>query len=1193
MFLKSIEVRGFKSFADKTELIFKKGVTGIVGPNGSGKSNISDAVRWVLGEQSVKSLRGSKMEDVIFAGTQYRKSLGLCQVSLMLDNSDKKLPLDYSEVTISRRLYRSGDSEYYINNTQCRLKDIQELFMDTGIGKEGYSIIGQGKIDAVLSGKPEERRSLLEEAAGIVKFKTRKQEADKKLANTEQNLIRIDDILNTYNETIEPLKEESEKTKIFLKMSEELKEREVNLTILFIEKIEAKLKEINEAYNLLKNNEEKLKKEREEYKEKIIKLNNELEVLDKDNSQKRENYYDYKSKVKDIENEVIILKEKINNLNESINLREKKLKINKEKITQLKEEKDILENDTKELKAKLEAICKNIETTNKEVKDFNDLFEHKTMELKKLKENQIEIVSAIANEKNNVMVLENEKNNLKNKEENINRSCNTYRNSININLKTKVDIEEEIKKIKNNIENLEKNLKENTKSIVGLKNSLYHKEKNLKQYSATHSKFEANYQMLCNLEKHYEGYNRSVKTLMEHIDKGKILNVTKGCFLLGDIIKVDEYLEKAMEVALGGAISNIITKDENIAKTLIKYLKYNNIGRATFLPLTIIKGKKINLPYLHKEAGFVGIASELIKFNSKFSNIIDYVLGKTVIAKDMDSALNIAKKLNYSVRIVTLEGEVINPGGSLTGGSIKYRTGSSIIGRKREIEETKQKIEETKVIVESLMEEISKVRSNIKALDEENLNIKDSIYHNNIDITKFEGKLNSVIDETQKLKSTLNTSKDEIALIENKIEKLDFDIHNKNEKLQESIKNQELNSFNIENLEKLLLSREEEAKKSREILTNIKIEKAKLEEMHSNRLRETEDRRQAIEEISMEINNFNKENKYSMNSIENFKYTIIRNEKSVENLLKYIKILENEFKEYDINRIKIKETLDNLKNKKENLDLILSKKQQELHKQDIQNAKYEAEKENLYIKLNEEFSLTYAEALDYKKEIKDMTSYKNKIYSLKEEISKLGTINLKAIEEYKKLNEKITFMEEQKQDLIKSKEQLINVIDEMTNKMKRVFSENFNILRKYFNETFKELFKGGSADLILCEGDELTANIDIKVQPPGKKLQNINLMSGGEKGLAAIALLFAILKMKPTPFCILDEIEAALDDINVVRYAEFLNQLSSNIQFIVITHRKGTMEACDALYGITMEEKGVSKIISVDLASEREVAATI
>ncbi|MBC2578948.1 chromosome segregation protein SMC [Clostridium sp. DJ247] len=1186
MYLKSIEVRGFKSFADKTELIFKNGVTAIVGPNGSGKSNVSDAVRWVLGEQSVKSLRGGKMEDVIFAGTQFRKPVGLCQVSLTLDNQDKKLPLEYTDVTISRRLYRSGDSEYYINNTQCRLKDIHELFMDTGIGKEGYSIIGQGKIEAVLSGRPEERRSLLEEAAGIVKFKWRKEEAQKRLENTEANLVRIDDILGTYEERLEPLRIENEKAKKFVKLSEELKGKEINVVIYSIKNVQESIDKIEGSINALNINNEELNCECSELKNRIQLLNKnfENESLRADNYKKQ--YYDNKSRKQQMQSETKLLGERLENLNKFILKNSKELDEITYKLDTALSTKSIQDKEISILREKQKEINKQIVTFEDDIKNATLDISDKDHLIKNLKNDQIEYLSIISNLKNNIAIVKNDIQLLKEKADSIKNSCESYVHSIKINSSTKDAFLAQIEHIKVKIQELEHRIKNNKQQICGMTNNLSDKENQLRQLTNNQSKLEASHNMLVNLDKQYEGYNRAVKTLMNDVSKGKTNIDKESCFVLGEVIHVEKNLEIAIEIALGGAISDIITSDENIAKTLIKYLKDNNIGRATFLPLTIVKGKKaLTSKGIDKLNGYVGIASELIGYDKIFTNAIEYILGRTIICTDMNSALNIAKYSNYSLKIVTLSGEVVNPGGSLTGGSL-YNKGTNIIGRKREIEELSIKIKDNSENINNLNSEIQSYRKNIKLLDEENLNLKDEIYHENIEITKIKGKINTIDSESEKLRETLKISNNEIDLINEKVNHGYKDLKEKEEQLEKLSNKQKENDNLIVELEDTLKYKSNEIEAIKEKFTETKIKRAKIDENVLSKSEALNNINNTIDELKQKQAAMSVENKSSQEDIYRCKLQIQHNEDQLINIEKLILDMEEKIKEQDVEIIKIKEKIKIDTERLESINLVINKKEEQLHKEQVALAKTTTEKEALYTKLNEELEITYAEALEYKVDIQNIDDYKKDIISLKNNISSLGVVNLGAIDEYKDLIEKVNFMSAQREDLVKAKQELTDVINEMTEKMKIVFNENFNKLRKNFNETFNELFKGGSADLILTNGDELTGNIDITVQPPGKKLQNINLMSGGEKGLSAIALLFAILKMKPTPFCILDEIEAALDDANVSRYAEFLKKFSENIQFIVITHRKGTMEASDALYGITMEEKGISKVVSVDFSKE-------
>lgn len=1181
MFLKSIEIRGFKSFADKTELTFKKGVTAVVGPNGSGKSNISDAVRWVLGEQSVRNLRGDKMEDVIFAGTQFRKPVGLAQVSLTLDNSDSELDIDYSHVTISRRLYRSGESEYLINNTSCRLKDVQQLFMDTGIGKEGYSIIGQGKIDAILSGKPDERRKLFEEAAGIVKFKTRKEEAEKRLENTENNLIRIKDILSTYEERLEPLMNESEKAKSFLKFSEELKSKEVSIIIDFINKVEGKINKLHEECDKLKGEAIKITEDKKQLKNDVEYWNGEIEKFENKNAEEKQLYYNNKLTYQNSISEISILNERIDNLTKLIDKTSGESKNSHNKILDFTRNRDALQDVLNTIKNTQIEIKEKIEFEEIKIKNIQENIAIESKEVENLKDEDKRIIDEISSISNNLLILNNNVDSSKKKIDNLKNTIENFSNSIKINATTKVMLESEMKEFTNKILRYESKIKENKTEISKLQNLLTLDEKIMKECNFKINKTEANFNVLKTLENKHEGYNKSVKNLMQHVNEGKVGNI-RECFVLGEIIKVEKKLEVAIEIALGGTISHIITKDENVAKTLIGYLKANNLGRATFLPLNIIKGKKLTIDNeTRNNPGFVGIASELIEYNEKFSEVMSFILGKTIICKDMDSALEISKSNNFRYKIVTLSGEVVNVGGSLTGGSIYSKT-SSIIGRKREIQELAVSLDTLKNESLVYLEKIKLNKAEILRLDEENLNLKDEVHFENIEITKMEAKINSIEDETIRLKNnmiSLDTEKlseeSKFILDNKKIEEMNIAVTKLN--LMKDEVHEKLNKVELKVKDKL-----QEIDNIKEGITDAKIKKAQIDETVHNRGSEIQRLNEEIQVYNEKIIIFSSEIEESIKNKNASLIAIQSTEEKVNEIMAILEKMEKNFEDSEIQRIKIREKIKLSMEGLDNISAMLEKSEKDLHKCELSLAKVSMEKDAHYEKLNEEFELTYAEALQFKNEIEDIDKLKKEIMALKGAISMLGKVNVGAIEEYKEVKAKFTFMDNQKEDLVSSKNELLTVINEMTGKMKEIFAENFVILRQNFNETFIELFKGGSADLILTEGDELTAKIDINVQPPGKKLQNISLMSGGEKVLSAIALLFAILKMKPTPFCILDEIEAALDDANVVRYAEFLKKFSNNVQFIIITHRKGTMEAGDVMYGVTMEEKGVSKIVSVD-----------
>ncbi|MBE6051150.1 MAG: chromosome segregation protein SMC [Clostridium sp.] len=1182
MFLKSLEIRGFKSFADKTELKFKKGVTAVVGPNGSGKSNISDSVRWVLGEQSVKTLRGGKMEDVIFAGTQFRKPVGLAQVSLTLDNEDGSLSTEYNEVTVSRRIFRSGETEYLINGTKCRLKDITQLFMDTGIGKEGYSLIGQGKIEAILSGKPEERRALLEEAAGIVKYKSRKEEAEKKLSNTDNNLVRIRDIISTYEERLEPLRIEREKALKYKEIADDLKEKEVSILVHNINNIENTLESFVKDVALREDDLNRKKKKLLEDKEILRVLESKIEALNKKSSEDKGEYYNKKEEISNIANDIEIYKERIKNTTalmekNLISLEEIKKKISafEEELVIAKRELELKEREQKDKEDEIKELEYNSSDSLEKILEFEDT-------IKKLQNEEMELLKGNSEITSSIALIENDLKSKKEKIELTKVSLISSEGNVKINLATLDGLKKKLEVIRSEVKNLEVKIIDRKRKMAAISGNISRKDNEIKAANKNINEIEASKNVLSNIEKHYEGYNRSVKVLMERIDK-KMTPNAEGTKVVGEIFKVNKEYETAIEIALGAGISNIITENEQIAKNLINYLKKNKLGRATFLPLNNIRGTKLNIDNSIKSMdGYIGIASEVIEFPEKYEKAINNLLGRTIVAKDMDSALAISKKGNNNYRIVTLSGEIIAPGGALTGGSIHGKN-NNILGRKREIEELVKKLEIKQEEMKKLLEEFKALKEEFKSLDEENLNDRDEIHSKNIEVAKNESEIVALKNETEKLSRSIDITKNEIKKDENEIELLTKSLEEKKEELINLDEQKNINKQKNLEIDNLLKESRVKVDTARERLTELKVNKAAIYEILVSKSQDVSRIEGSINESNLKIQELNSENEMNKSSIVDFENSINLKQESIKNLEVRLGVLEEGFKEDEVKREKLKEEFRLKDSVIAEVSDIISKEEGDLNKKEIQKAKSEMEKENLYTKLNEELDLTLAEAKEIAVDVDDVNEFKESISSLKKKVSALGVVNLAAIEEYEEIKEKYEFMFTQEQDLEKAKAELLEVISEMTEKMKVLFKENFKILNKNFNETFIDLFKGGSAELILSEGDELTANIDINVEPPGKKLQNINLMSGGEKVLSAIALLFAILKMKPTPFCILDEIEAALDDANVYRYAEFLKEFSKNIQFIVITHRKGTMEASDVMYGVTMEEKGVSKVVSVDL----------
>lgn len=1186
MILKSVEIRGFKSFADFTELVFNKGITAVVGPNGSGKSNISDAIRWCLGEQSVKTLRGGKMEDVIFSGTQFRKAVSLAQVSITIDNSKKDLPIEYSTVTVSRKLYRSGESEYLINNKVCKLRDVHELFFDTGIGKEGYSLIGQGKIEAILSGRADERRTVIEEAIGITKYKFKKEEAQNKIKHANENLVRINDILNTYREYLDPLYIEQEKAKQFLSLSNELKEIEILLISNKLCKINSEITELNSNLILYKNDFNKLNSDKNFLEDNKGNFEKQLDFLLCEEREKKENYYKIKD---DIQGYINNLNAENNNVNVLINSNEiykRQIDENLSKIENITSRENIINKTKLGLEDEFNKLVDYLNEFEKKFVDKNNEIANLNSELDSIKLKELEIFEVNTTIKNKIDFINSKHNNLQNQRELLLNEKQMIEKKI-LDIENEIQQQEFQREIKykslidnqNLIEKLSKNIESDQKKLEDYKNEL----DKLNKYVIVQ---KTNLNMLEQIENNYDGFNRASKILMNEINGGKLEIFNNKCFIVGNIFNTKQEYELAIETAIGGHISDIIVDDDLIVKEIIKYLKENNIGRVTFHPLNLIKEFNIKISDNFKnENGFIDFAINLVNVEEKFMKVARNILGKTIVCDNINNAINLAKTINFSNKIVTLDSQVVNSGGSITGGS-SYTKNINILGRKR-------KIEECKIVIDRDLSKIRDVEDKIKIYQEKfnnlNLEFKNLNYDNQnlkIDLLKIDNELNfknenklRELQEVEKKIKSLNELEENI--LKNKV---DFDQLNNelifNENLDKNLK------LKIDDINSKIDVFRGQIKDEEDKITTDKIRKAKLEENISNIYQE-------IERIALEKREILLINQNIKKDFDNIEIKIEGHRLNIKNFQEKIDILTEQNKESEKNFNKYIVEQDELKNKIRELNTYIEDAKQSVHKVEgninslqIKLAKFEIEFNTLNEKLFTDYNSKFEEIKDEDNILKDseISKYSQKIKNLKESISNLGNVNLKAIEEYEELNKKVEFMTKQKDDLDKSKQELEQFIDELIVKMRNIFNDNFEIINKNFDETFKELFKGGSASLLLGEGDELESNIDIIVQPPGKKLQNLNLLSGGEKGLSAISLLFAILKMKPVPFCVLDEIEAALDDNNVFRFSEFLKKFSSSIQFIVITHRKTTMESSDIIYGVTMQEKGVSKIVSINLA---------
>ena len=1178
MYLKRIEIQGFKSFANKIVFDFHNGITGIVGPNGSGKSNVSDAVRWVLGEQSAKQLRGGNMQDVIFAGTELRKPLGFAYVAITLDNSDHKLDIDFKEVTVSRRLFRSGESEYLINGSACRLKDISELFFDTGIGKDGYSIIGQGQVDKILNGRPEERRELFDEAAGITKFKRRKGLALKKLESERESLVRVNDILSELEKQVGPLEKQAKVAKEFLNLREELKIFDVNSYIMEYDGITQNLNEYKKREKLLSDDVADARKLLEKSKTDYEDITTELKRLDEELDDVRNLIGNNGTRLQDINSHIEILKEQINSENknnENLSSRGENIDSDIEKkqkeLEALKEEKFSLQNLLKEANEKENALLRELEDIDKKIEELaqrldtlrlsSEEFNSRNADLRAKKERYKGILEQVRLRKSQMTqrLLESK----------------TGQNTIEL------KIDEENKNLNSVNESLHS--AENTKDELESKKAGIHSE--IIRFSKVASELQMKYQSesakltsLKDLAEKYDGYGIAIKKIMETRDRiGGIHGV------VADIVRASKKYEVAIETALGGRIQNVVIDSENTAKVLIDYLKKNRFGRATFLPLSAMRNNTFSNTEFLKEKGVVGIASELVEYDSVYKNLIGSLLGRIVVIDNIDNAIAFEKKFRYEYRVVTLDGDSLSPGGSISGGAFKNST--NLLSKKREIEEAQASVS---VLLKNYNEANDKLeafnsqRNDIEIkLDENRKVIQDLIIEKN----NISNRRSGLIEKLEELKaSSVSVQTDfdnidkELAEIEIETKRLDAKLSNVCEdfgKLGKDITDIENDIKEQRNVRELLVEK----------LNASKLEKANIS--------------QRLEFIDENVNRTGEDVKALLDEKSGLK---TRAEDIVRNINEKNKIIENEH----ISKNELAKKIEKLKQREEELILLKEEKSKSQNKifdnrdiyservslldRDIYRLKGQIEKseERMSERTNymwNEYELTYNSSLELKTDTHmSLNDIRANIASLKSKIKALGNVNINAISDYNEISGRYELMKKQHTDILEAEATLINIIDELDVAMKKQFAEKFEEIAKEFNEVFKELFGGGSGKLVLEESsDMLEAGITIISQPPGKKLQNMMQLSGGEKALTAIALLFAIQNLKPSPFALLDEIEAALDDSNVDRFAKYLHKLTDHTQFIVITHRRGTMVSADRLYGITMQEKGVSALVSVNL----------
>ena len=1181
MYLKRLELQGFKSFADKTVLEFKPGITAVIGPNGSGKSNISDSIRWVLGEQSMKSLRGAKSEDIIFAGTQNRKSLGFAEASIVIDNTDGELPVEYAEVIVTRKIYRSGETGYFINKTPCRLKDILELFMDTGIGKDGYSIIGQGKIDEILSNKSEDRRHIFEEAAGIVKYRARKSESEKKLEQTKLNLLRINDILSEIEAGLDPLRIQSEKAKRFLELHESLKDIEVGLFIHNIETYKEKLEQVVEDLKILENQKNDEEKKLNNIQNKKGTLKKQIDELIEEIEKCQNIGFESTNQIEKINSEIGISNEKILHNKENNERLLSEIEDSKQKIKDLQEEKDTKKQKKDSLFSNKEKFEKELEEKEAELSKLTKGLSTKELEIE-AKKQVIEKNTDLKYEKNiEISSLDANFENIEKRQKSIKTEIQETVSELDKTRTQKQDMSKEFQKIESEKNSATKELEENSNKKEEIENKIKEFNEQIDKMSYELRMKDSRQKFLIETEKEKEGYAKAVKLLLTDCDKNADLN--KGVHgIIANLISVDKKYETAIEMTLGGMLQNIVTDNEEVAKKLVNHLRANNMGRASFLPITSIKGSKID-KIKGKFPGVIGVAADLVKFDKKYTQIVYNLLGRTVIVDNMDTGIALAKENKYGFRIVTIQGDIINASGAITGGSIAQKT-VNILGRGREIENLAKEIEvlqnkisETKRSKQDYEESISEFVEGSKELDEK-------IQQINIVYATEKQKMLSVEEQILRLENTLSKLRNENEKIENQ----KADIKNQKQNIQNSVEDleKEINELSIV-IKEFAEANSENQKYIDDLnfdITNLKISVSSFDESGSSI-------DEIIERIDKDIENYNNAITVKNDQIEDLKREDIELKEKIESLKNQIIEIKNsvststeKIEQLKLDRANKNEELNKIEKDITDQFNLLEDLKGNLVKIDVKKTKLEQDIDLVVNNLWEEYELTPNNATDYKK-VENVQTTQKEVNDIRAEIKDLGSINVDSIEEYKKTKERYDFMCEQRLDLENTISKLRKMISEITDTMKKQFVEKFKLINKNFNEVFVELFGGGKAELILEDEDNvLECGIDIKAQPTGKKLQNMMLLSGGEKAFTAIALLFAILKINPAPFCILDEIEAALDDVNVYRYAEYLKKFCSDTQFLVITHRKGTMEAADTVYGVTMEENGISKLLSMKLA---------
>ncbi|NBI29571.1 chromosome segregation protein SMC [Chengkuizengella marina] len=1188
MFLKRIELNGFKSFADKTALDFVQGITAVVGPNGSGKSNISDSIRWVLGEQKAKSLRGGKMEDIIFAGSELRKPVNFGEVSLTLDNTDEKLLLDFSEVTVTRRIHRNGDSEYFINKQACRLKDIIELFMDTGIGREAYSIIGQGKIEEILSNRSEERRGIFEEASGIVKFKTRKKESERKLAETEQNLLRIYDLIAELEDQIEPLQKQSEQAVLYKKLKEQLKAHDISLYVYKIE----------EAHQHWEASSQTLKQLQNKQIELSTIVNQHDATIEKD-----------RIVAKQLEDELDALQNTLLNLSEEVEKSEgfgEVLKERQKNLLQQKTQHEILvieknqrhenvQNEQYSFESKLEQILHQLKEAEHNLEEKQEHLLGITSELnidsdEQLQETLLKVINEIAQSQNEISNISQQLRMNEEKKEELQRLHKLLieqHHELHTNNEATIasleQVQNQINDTKNKYYQISEQVKKKQRLLEDILLTIQKWQQKLNSLISRKDTFKE-------MENDFDGFFHGVKEVLKK--RGQTSGGLSGVHgAVAELVKVPARLETAVETALGGALQFIVMENEQDSRQAISYLKQRKLGRATFLPIDIIKPRTISQNEIHKmnkNKGYIGIAADLIQFDSSYSSIVSNLLGQVIIADSLEDANRIAASCSYRFKIVTIDGDVVNAGGSMTGGS-KQKKNTNLLGRKRQIEELEHQITNSEIQLDQLQEKSKNVKQEISKTSSELEELRTLGEQFRLQEQKIQSEIHQCQQQMEHKESQISSNQLELEQLLQKSEELIEKEKREQMKLTESLQTEE----KIQQV----MKEAEESKKTKQFikdevqneLTDLKVRVASITQEKQATMEQLHRFQHELTQLQIEMN-ANDQTKLQLEAESE------KNEREYVEQLEKLNLLKINKQECS-NQVafKRKERADGLQmielkeNETKEQRLALKQTEDKLHQVEVKVNRLDVELENLLNKLSEDYELSFELAKQKYSLPNDVVETQEMVKQLKRKITSLGEVNLGAIDEFERIHNRFEFLTKQQQDLIEAKDTLYQVIEQLDEQMSQRFITTFEDIRKNFVVSFSKLFGGGRADLILSNPENLLeTGVDIVAQPPGKKLQNLQLLSGGERALTAIALLFAILHVKPVPFCVLDEVEAALDEANVTRFAEYLREFSLQTQFIVVTHRKGTMEEADVLYGVAMEEDGVSKLVSVRLDEEED-----